>query len=381
MFFTSIMWRLQMVRKLKSIIGIPVPMSAFKTFCNTCKINVDKFTHLCFLQPVDEEELKKKQLQKRGIFLFLDMETLRCDDGKLAPNLIVVQDEHANEWVYPGLEAVDDFATSLFSQSGELFQATLGKHQFARIFAPNGSCFDYFPFVDKKDPDVIFDVSSIICIKVFDNSLIFMDSFRFLPMWLADMPTTFGVSDVAKGFFSYRLNTLGLWDKCIPKPEIEDFEPDFMLASKRSEFLQWYRSAIEEPYMQRLQLVDAGQDILCTYDIFAENLKYCCDDACVLFEVSRSLHADHWYHAWRHNLTIASYCNFVWKAKFLEPGTVGLVLHKGYVHKDSQSKIALSWLKFLDICHFEGQLKYARKNCGEHKVENTKCFLEEEYLK
>ena len=155
-----------------------------------------------------------------------------------------------------GLEAVDDFAKSLFSQDGELFRATLGKHQFARIFAHNGSCFDYFPFVDKigrytgKDPDVIFDGSSIICIKVFDKRLIFMDSFWFLPMRLADMPTTFGVSDVAKGFFLYRLNTPELWDECIPKPEIEDFEPDFMSVSKQSEFLEWYRSAIEEPYMQ-----------------------------------------------------------------------------------------------------------------------------------
>ena len=105
-----------------------------------------------------------------------------------------------------------------------------------------------------------------------------MDSYRFLPMRLADMPTTFGVSDVAKGFFPYRLNTPELWDKCIAKQEIEDFEPDFMSISKLSEFLEWYRSAIEEPYMQRLELVDAGQDILCTYDIFAENLKYCRDD-------------------------------------------------------------------------------------------------------
>ena len=68
------------------------------------------------------------------------------------------------------------------------------------------------------------------------------------------------------------------------------------------------------------------------------------------------------------NLPIASYCNLVWKAKFLEPGTVGLGPQKGYVHKNTQSKIALSWLKFLDICHFEGQLEYAGKDRREHKV-------------
>ena len=285
----------------------------------------------------------------------------------------MVHDEHANEWVYSGLEAVDDFAKSLFNQDGELFQATLGKHQFARIFAHNRSRFDYFPFVDKigrftgKDPDVIFDGSSIICIKVFDKRLIFMDSFRFLPMRLADMPTTFGVSDVAKAFFPYRLNTPELWDKCIPKLEIELY-----VVSKRTEFLEWYRNAIEEPYMQRLDLVDAGQDVLCTCNIFAENLKYCRDDVKVLrvcfLKFLEACMQTTGIMPGVDNLTTASYCNLVWKAKFLEPGTVGLVPHKGHVHKDTQSKIALSWLKFLDVCHFEVQLEYAGKNQGEHKV-------------
>ena len=84
------------------------------------------------------------------------------------------------------------------------------------------------------------------------------------------MPSTFGVSEVAKG------------DKCIPKPEIEDFEPDFMSASNHSEFLEWYRIAIEEPYLQRMELIDAGQDVLSTYNIFEENMKYCHDDVRVL---------------------------------------------------------------------------------------------------
>lgn len=61
------------------------------------------------------------------------METLRCHNGNWAPNLIVVQEEQANKRVYSGLEAVDDFAKSLFSQNGELVQATLGKHPFAQV--------------------------------------------------------------------------------------------------------------------------------------------------------------------------------------------------------------------------------------------------------
>lgn len=68
------------------------------------------------------------------------------------------------------------------------------------------------------------------------------------------------------------------------------------------------------------------------------------------------------------NLNIASCRNLNRKTKFLEPGMVSLVLHSGYMHKDTQD-IALCWLKFLDICHFGGQLEYVGKNSGEHTSE------------
>ena len=144
--------------------------------------------------------------------------------------LLKCVDEHANEWVYSGLEAVDDFGKSLFSQKENCFRPRWGNIHLPGFLHTTEAVSTTF-LSTRKDPKVIFGGSSIICIKVFEKRLIFMDSNQFLPMRLADMPTTLGVSDVAKGFFPYRLHTPELWDKRIDKPEIEDFEPDFMSIS------------------------------------------------------------------------------------------------------------------------------------------------------
>ena len=293
-----------------------------RTFCNTCRRNVDKYTHLCFLQPHNAMELHAKQVRQRGIFLFLDMECLREEDGNLKVNLIVVQDEFANKWVFEGLESIDHFADSLFNEEGELFQATLSKYKYARFFAHNGSRFDYFPFVDKiakytaKDPDIIFDGSSILFIKTFEKHLHFMDSRRFIPMRLEQMPGAFGVTGVKKGFFPYRLNNRDTCDRKVERPMREDFETQLMSAAKRDEFEKWYVETIENPYLYHKELKDHGiLKHIDFYDIFKENLAYCRDDVRVLrvcflkffeacFNTTKLMFGVN-------NLTIASYCNMV----------------------------------------------------------------------
>ena len=49
-------------------------------------------------------------------------------------------------------------------------------------------------------------------------------------------------------------------------------------------------------------------------------------------------------------------------------GHVGLVPHRGYLQKDTQSKMAKTWLAFLDTCYLEGKLQYTGKDAGEKKI-------------
>lgn len=182
------------------------PHECYKTYCNICKINVDKFDHLCFLRPFKLQEVLQEQREKRGLFMFLDMECLRENDGRLVANLIIIQDELGYEWVFRGLNALQDFCKSFFEQDGDLYKKTLGMVKYIRVFAHNGSRFDYYPIISElgkytgKDPKVVFDGASIVQIKTFEGRLIFMDSLRFLTMRLKDMPKTFGVQEAKKGF-------------------------------------------------------------------------------------------------------------------------------------------------------------------------------------
>ena len=61
------------------------------------------------------------------------------------------------------------------------------------------------------------------------------------------------------------------------------------------------------------------------------------------------------------NMTIASLRNIVWQYRFLKCNTIGLVPQGGYVNNTQQSYIALTWLWFLDICHYNGAMKHFGK--------------------
>lgn len=293
----------------------------------------------------------KEQREKRGLFMFLGMECLREDDGTLLVNLIVIQDELGYEWIFEGLNALQDFCKSFFEENGNLYKKTLGMEKYIRVFAHNGSRFDYYPIISElgkytgKDPQVVFDGASIVQIKTLEGRLIFMDSLRFLTMSMKDMPKTFGVEEVKKGFFPYRLNNREYWDKVIALPTKEDFEMQFMNSKDKTEFEKWYAENIHEVYMQVQQEYENGirKDDL-WYDIFEENRAYCRDDVRVLrlcfMKFFNACQATTQIMPGVNNMTIASYCNKVWRTHHLEKDTVGLVPHKGYLQKDVQSKMA-----------------------------------------
>ena len=102
------------------------------------------------------------------------------------------------------------------------------------------------------------------------------------------------------------------------------------------------------------------------YDIYKENEAYCGDGVRVLrLCFMKSFHA----------------CQATTEIML---DTVGLVPHKGYLQKDIQSKMAKTWLAFLDTCYLEGKLHYAGKDAWEKKIYNlgglykVDGFLEEE---
>ena len=152
-----------------------------------------------------------------------------------------------------------------------------------------------------------------------------MDSLRFIPLRLEQMPGAFGVTGVKKGFFPYRLNNRDTWDRKVERPMREDFETQFMSAAEKVEFEKWYVETIENPYLHNKELKEQGL----LKHIDQENLAYCREDVRVLrvcfLKFFEACYNTTKVMAGVNNLTIALYCNTVWRTKYLEKDMVGLI--------------------------------------------------------
>ena len=69
----------------------------------------------------------------------------------------------------------------------------------------------------------------------------FLDSLNFLPMPLANLPKSFGLTEMKKGFFPHFYNKLEHQSDILPHlPDINYYDPDGMSTERRKEFIQWY---------------------------------------------------------------------------------------------------------------------------------------------
>ena len=71
-------------------------------------------------------------------------------------------------------------------------------------------------------------------------------------------------------------------------------------------------------------------------------------------------------------ITITSACNLVFRSRYLEPNTIGIIHPQGYRSNDRQSVKALYWLKW--VSHQTGQyIRHAANNgevhVGKYKVD------------
>lgn len=70
----------------------------------------------------------------------------------------------------------------------------------------------------------------------------FIDSLKFIPMALADMPKAFGETELAKGHFPHLYNRRENQQAVMHHlPGMEYYNPNGMKPESRAKFLQWYK--------------------------------------------------------------------------------------------------------------------------------------------
>jgi G:T-mismatch repair DNA endonuclease (very short patch repair protein) len=165
------------------------------------------------------------------------------------------------------------------------------------------------------------------------NGVKFIDSFRFMPMSLSKLPDAFGFGEsVSKGDFPHLFNRENNWNYVGEIPDFKYYGADNRSEKDKQKLLQWWTEQRRANY---------------EFDFQKEIRRYCESDveilerACLRF---RDLFMRDGIDPFQEAVTIASTCSSLFRKRFLEPCTIGIMDPKGYAFRDRQSHSALVWL-------------------------------------
>ena len=193
--------------------------------------------------------------------------------------------------------------------------------------------------------------------RYIDATITFKDSLCFLPMPLADLPETFNLKELHKGFFPHAFHTRENLGYKGPLPDKQYFQPQAMKEKKRKEFNTWYATQVEKNEL---------------YELWEELNKYCHSDIMVLkaacYKFIQEFKEEARINPMEKCATIASACNLFWRQELLPEDTIAIEALDGWRgNQVNQSKVAPEWLCYEDWKLGGNRLRHVR-NGGEQKV-------------
>ena len=185
----------------------------------------------------------------------------------------------------------------------------------------------------------------------------FKDSLCFLPMPLVDLPETFNLVELHKGWFPHAFHTREnlTYRGCIPAKQY--FQPNAMKPPKRKAF--------DTCYMTELARNDE-------YVLWDELNKYYHSDVMVLkaacLKFIQEFKEEAGFNPIEKCATIASACNLFWRRDVIPENMIAIEPLNGWRGANvNQSKAALEWLCYEDFKLGENRLRHVR-NGEEQKV-------------
>ena len=271
--------------------------------CSTCEKHVGIEDHQCYMQPVKEkptcetnmrDDEADEDVHESGYNepLFFDFECIQ-ENGTHEPNLCVIQNEAGDEWVFQRDNTRNEFCEWLFTK----------EHEGCIVVAHNFKGYDgYFiqQYLHENGviPEVIMRGAKILTMYVPMLKIKFIDSLSFIPMRLADFPKTFGLDELAKGYFPHLFNRKENQNYVGPLQPSPYYHPNGMSPAEKEMFLRWHRELKENNYVFNFQ-----EEILsyCRSDV--DILRRCCLEIRELFRHVTNIDP------FEKCLTIASACN------------------------------------------------------------------------
>ena len=313
--------------------------------CRTCGVVVTRedTDHKCYMQPLEQEEDSSY-----NHMLFFDFEATQ-EHGTHHPNLCVVHDEEKEVALFQGKDTVEDFCKWLFTP----------QHKGCIVVAHNFQGYDGYFICDYLVQnaikyDIIYRGAKNLTLKVTDWDIKFIDSINFIPMALAKFPKTFGQDELCKGYFPHAFNKDENQNYVGPIPCQNDYGVNFMKPGEREAFIAWHDEQVANNYR---------------YDFREEIIKYCRSDVdilrkcCLLYREMLREESD--IDPFNKSLTIASYCQEVYRTNFLEKDTIA-IFSNDRQWKIKQSNVAVTWLSYISEKE-DLYIKHVR-NGGEKRV-------------
>ncbi|EGT57508.1 hypothetical protein CAEBREN_22926 [Caenorhabditis brenneri] len=368
-----------------------------KQFCNICKQKV-KGVHDCVHAPVTEAaKARNLRRQESWVVLIYDIETIVSSTAdyrgasslgqKHEPNVIcfrMICNKCMGKYCIECGEARVLTYNLRNGESGTVlerfvnFLKTGARMKNAYIIAHNGGNYDHVYVLEELmrnetyTPNFVMNGSSFISATVQiakDNTLHFLDSLKFLPMRLAQLPGAFELSTESKGHFPYMFNHPGNYGSQLATlPPIEYYEPQYMGVKQRKEFEEWYA---------------ANKDTRFNFD--EEIVRYCKNDVDILtealvkfIEVNLQICQES-FAGWNpiiQSTTIASYIMFVLKNEHMKEPTIGFIPETGWSGRNN-STFALKFLLWTEQTTGV-TLRHKLRVGGEKvlKLNNQTCYVD-----
>ena len=327
--------------------------------CKVCEKRVDIYQHQCFIQPVSEKEdepkTKKVPVAEVGtramigepengmvlverdppLFVYADYEAVTDGQGVQTPILIGYETNESEECqLYYGNDCTErfiaDMETLTVDSEGDDRNVIIIFH---KLKGYDGMFLLKYMYAHHRDVERLVTVG-VKVLSFTSDRLTFKDSLCFLPFSLAAFPSTFGLTELRKGFFPHLFNMTANQAYEGPLPETRYYDPEGMSPKKRQEFERWHAGLVADGYIFNLR---NDMEAYCESDV--KLLKAGCQQ--FVEEFKREADFD----PMEKCITTASACNRYWRKCHLPKRSVAVQPPSGWKGaQTNQSFQARQWL-------------------------------------
>ena len=331
-------------------------------WCTNCKLSVD-LLHKCYIR--NEEELKTKKFEG---FVFFDFESYLNEENEHVVNLAMAQKvcKECLDIPYQNRCSMCTQQYIFYSLQNYCDWCVKQKHtiQIAHNFKGYDGVFILKYFLEnllpcETTPEVILTGCKILAIR--HRQIKIIDSYSFLAMALSEFSKTFGISELKKGFFPHKFNLPCNQNYIGTYPSADYYQSEYFNVKKKKQFDEWYATVKNQKFDFKKEFED-----YCWSDVrlLAEGcmiFRNCC------IESTKKDSNDMGIDPFLNNVTIASFCNLLYRRNFMPKNSIAIIPENGYHPEQKQSKKALLWMKYLSD-NFNINIRHKGNVDGEFKI-------------